>query len=586
MSRLLLAFLLVGCRASVTDPTDSDVDTGDTDTDTGDTDTGDTDTGDTDTGDTDTDTDTDTDLDTAVDPGPPIFPSTVDRVTVTVRTKTTAFSDSDDQRIQLCLAEDRCVSLVTKDVSDMRRGQVDVYHRAGFDLPRADIDRVQLRTTDGGNQWEPACLQVSLDGEPVYCRDDLSFELGKGRGEVLSWSDEAGLGGSTCTTCEPRGTLTHGPMVGATGPDHASIWLRTDATRRVGLRMSRDADLSEAPVVAWAYPGPEHDFTAQLEVDGLTPDTLWHYGIELDGVLVHEAALRTPPSKPGRTTLALGSCAKDEDQPIFEAIDAVEPDVMVFLGDNHYGNTDDLASHRWFYRWTAERPPRAALLDHVATVSTWDDHDFVGDNTDGRDAGGDVALTAFREFWANPTYGTKKGPGAYTRYRWNDVELFLLDGRTWRHVDGFLGTEQTAWLLKALQDSDATFKLVATGSQWSETGSDDSWAAFLDERDALFDAFEDADIDGLVLVSGDIHRSEFRWVERDRGYDLPEITASPIATFRSICFGGTVACYAGGNSFVVVDVDTADPDPTLTARILDRDGDEHGWWRIRASSLR
>ena len=78
--------------------------------------------------------------------------------------------------------------------------------------------------------------------------------------ELTEWTDPDGLV-SACTTCFDA-PLTHGPMIGAVGSDHARIWLRTDATRQVTLRVTPTAaELTEAAPVAIRYPAAAQDFT-------------------------------------------------------------------------------------------------------------------------------------------------------------------------------------------------------------------------------------------------------------------------------------------------------------------------------------
>ena len=95
-------------------------------------------------------------------------------------------------------------------------------------------------------------------------------------------------------------------------PDLARIWVRTDATRQVALRLSESADLSEAPVVAWAYPGPETDFSAVFEVDGLTSRTTYHFQVEVDGSAAGPPGQLTTAPEPETSAhlrFAFGSCA-------------------------------------------------------------------------------------------------------------------------------------------------------------------------------------------------------------------------------------------------------------------------------------
>lgn len=514
----------------------------------------------------------------AEDPGPPDFPQIVDVLTVAVRTSDVTNAGTDSNAISVCLTATDCRQLNIPDVNDFRRGEIDVYHFEGFGVARDDIDRVELRSENGVDAWRPACVEVRLDGEPVHCQDDIEVWMGSENEELASWIDPGGVT-EDCDTCYPS-KLTHGPMRGALGSDTTRLWVRTEATRPVGLKMGLEENLDDAPVVAWAYPRPQDDFTAVLEVPQVPAGLDWHYELEIDGVPMGLDAppIQTAPSPgtPVNFHFAFGSCSRDLEQPIFTAIDATDPALFLFVGDNHYANSNNLEAVRWAYRRFRKLPPRAALLAHTPILSTWDDHDFVGNNTDGTDPLKYNALQAFSEYWANPSYGTDATPGVFHRYAYGDVEFFFVDDRYHRNVetDSMLGAAQRDWIITALGESSATFKFLVSGSVWTEHGSSDSWAAYLTERDQLFDAIEDQAIDGVVLLSGDIHRSQIRWIDpTGEGYPLLELTSSPLATGPGNCANQPdwEDCYEG-NSFIEVNVDTTVPNPTLHAIIRDELG--------------
>ena len=150
-----------------------------------------------------------------------------------------------------------------------------------------------------------------------------------------------------------------------------------DATRLVGLRIGTSEDLADAPVVDWVYPTVADDFTAVLHARILR--LTYYYRIEVDGDASQTVRnIRTAPAAetPTRLRIGLGSCSRLDDQPIFNSIFAQQPDLFLFMGDNHYANTHHLDALRWHYRRFRNLPERAALLANVPTMATWDDHDF------------------------------------------------------------------------------------------------------------------------------------------------------------------------------------------------------------------
>ncbi|MBI5513066.1 MAG: alkaline phosphatase family protein [Deltaproteobacteria bacterium] len=534
------------------------------------------------------------------DPPPPVFPARIGHLTLAIRTGDGAFDGTDDNTLSVCLTATRCFPLNVLDVDDFRRGEIDVYHFEGVDLPRASVDRVEVRSARGADAWRPTCIEMQWDGEPVHCADGLRTLFGNGgAGEVERWTDPAGVHRG-CVTCYPS-VLTHGPVVGAQGSTAAQVMVRTDATRRVALRVTDTTEPAtpERRLVAW--PAPENDFTQRFALTGLAPDHGYSAAVEIDGRdTMARARFRTPPREgaPVALRLAFGSCSRDFAQPIFNTIAAQRPELFVLVGDNHYANSPDLQSLWWFYRRSLEVPERGRLLAATPSLAIWDDHDFVGNNTDRTSPGRASALRAFQDYMPVPSYGQPADPGVYHRASHGDVDLFLLDVRYGRDPPGpssavMVTERQMAWLEGELRRSTATFKLLASGTIFSPTGGE-SWLEYPASRNRLFDFIRVNRVTGVVLLAGDIHRSHLRRIHRTGtgAYDLPEVVSSPLANSSGACPASAepdaaqVACFGGANSFAVLDIDTRLPDPRVIARLLDERGVERGRMVLLRSALR
>jgi alkaline phosphatase D len=522
------------------------------------------------------------------EPAPPEFPELVGTAQITIRTADSTFAGTDDP-VQICFDGGSCVGADVTDWNDREPGNFDVLH-ASVDFARAEVTGFTVRTTDGGDQWRPAAFEVSFDGEPVYCRDALDVAIGDASGEVMAWTDAFEL---HCDTAWD-GFLTHGPLLGAVDANGARIWFRTDATRRAALRVAdTPSGLDDAAPVAVRYPAAARDFTEVVHVVGLAPERTYWYDLEIDGVRSGPWSFLTSRADgaPGLLRFAFGSCSKTDDQPVFGPIAAWDPDLFLFVGDNHYGNTADLGALRQQYRWAHSRPLRRDLLPETSILATWDDHDYVGNNTDGSAAGKNNAVQAFTEYWANERYGTADTMGVFSTHRVGDVEFFLLDDRYWRGLqDSILGDAQEAWLFEQLDASDAVFKLVVSGSQWTMDGSSDSWAEFPEAQLRFREHLADQAIAGVVLLSGDVHRSEFRIVPgAPGGYGLPELTSSSLAydppSPCPLADADLRDCFASTHYFVGVTLDTAEADPRLFAEIIDENGAQKATWELHLSDL-
>ena len=97
----------------------------------------------------------------------------------------------------------------------------------------------------------------------------------------------------------------------------------------------------------------------------------------LCGLLLLATGGRAVAEEEPLSRIAFGSCAEQQrPQPIWEAIVAAEPQRFIFLGDNIYGDTQDMTVLRDKYQLLAEVPGFQKLRKTCPVLATWDDHDF------------------------------------------------------------------------------------------------------------------------------------------------------------------------------------------------------------------
>ena len=207
-------------------------------------------------------------------------------------------------------------------------------------------------------------------------------------------------------------------------------------------------------------------------------------------------------------SFAVGSCAytneQDKDRPgksyggdyfIYSNILGKNPDFMLWLGDNVYFREPDASKTGVYHRYTHDRAlsELQPLLGSVHHYAIWDDHDYGPNNSDRSFIHKNITLQAFKDFWANPSYGIENNGGITTQFRWSDIDFFLLDNRFFRTPQNrkniyreILGQEQVDWLIDALLNSKAPFKIVAIGGQFlnSEKVFENHIVALLNRPDA------------------------------------------------------------------------------------------------------
>jgi alkaline phosphatase D len=410
--------------------------------------------------------------------------------------------------------------------------------------------------------------------------------------------------------------LMQGPMVGAVSHDQLTFFLRTSSPLPVAIEIGRDPQLRDAKRTAIVTTDAEGDYIANVTASGLQPDTLYYYRPILDGGPDRYLGKRPPmqvrtaplPGTKGKVRIAFGSCARIQAhpvQPIWTAIREWRPDLFLWLGDNVYHDTLEPPIMAEMYRWQRLVHNLQPLLQSVPQLAIWDDHDYALNDSDRTNPAKQAALEMFKRYWPNPAYGLSDVPGVFFDTSYGAVDLFMLDGRWYRNpvadADGpgktLLGRAQLDWLKQRLKSSKAIFKLVACGSGWNsgKGPQGDSWAAYLHERDGLFDFIRDEKIGGVVLLSGDTHVGELNCIPRSEsgGYDLYELVSSPLAQDTRTNWLGRRPemrlrdIYVGGNNFGAIEVDTTLSDPELRLNLLDEHGNQV-WDPIilRASDLR
>ena len=128
--------------------------------------------------------------------------------------------------------------------------------------------------------------------------------------------------------------------------------------------------------------------------------------------------IRTRRSAAALSRIAFGCCAdQDKPQPVWDPVLARQNDLFIFLGDNIYADTRDMAAMRRKYAKLAAIRAFARLRETTPLVAIWDDHDF-GEN----DAGGDYPMKEesrriFLDFWAEPAASPRRDrDGIYASY--------------------------------------------------------------------------------------------------------------------------------------------------------------------------
>lgn len=332
----------------------------------------------------------------------------------------------------------------------------------------------------------------------------------------------------------------------------------------------------------------------------------------------------TLPSSENRqplTMITFGSCAnQNKPQPIWDAITASRPDLFIFLGDNIYGDTEDMALLEARYARLGQQPGYQRLLATTPVIATWDDHDY-GQNDAGSDYPQKVASKEiFLDFFGEPTASERRlrEGGIYTAYQYGPtgqrVQVILLDTRwsrtplarvsdeeyrerqrerigpytaTTDPAAQLLGDEQWQWLESQLRQP-ADLRLIATSIPFLQDGTGwENWSNFPAEQAKLANLLVTTEANGVLFITGDTHRAQFS-KRTDLGlYPLWEVNSSGLT--ENVDWPAPDRSRLGGvyteDNYGLLRIDWTETDPEITMEIRAVDNDLMLQNTIRLSEL-
>ncbi|MEW6991929.1 alkaline phosphatase D family protein [Colwelliaceae bacterium 6441] len=331
----------------------------------------------------------------------------------------------------------------------------------------------------------------------------------------------------------------------------------------------------------------------------------------------HSAQLTVPLQK-----ILFGSCShQDKPMPILKSINNEEADLFIFLGDNIYGDTENMEELALKYQRLGNNPDIKALRSTTPTIAIWDDHDF-GEN----DAGAEYvhkeqSRKLMLDFWQepkdSPRYRQKKG--IYTSYmygaaqqsvhiimpdlRWNRsplVNVGISEYQTKRKakkmgpyspsVDpkaSMLGEVQWQWLEEELQKP-AKIKIIASSLQLlPEFTGWESWANFPQDRNRLLALIKKHRVNGVIIISGDTHWGEISRVNENLDYPLWEVTSSGLTQeWKNVSPNKhRIGNFTSKVNYGEISIAWQQSDPTITLRLKNVDGEVFSQQTMRLSSL-
>jgi len=320
--------------------------------------------------------------------------------------------------------------------------------------------------------------------------------------------------------------------------------------------------------------------------------------------------------------ILFGSCShQDKVMPILKSINKENADLFIFLGDNIYGDTENMQDMADKYQRLGNNTDIKALRLATPTIAIWDDHDF-GENDAGAEyAQKEQSRKLMLDFWQEPKNSARYSQknGIYTAYMYgepqNSVHVILPDLRWNRDAlnnvgkfdyqtkrkpknmgpyspnlaknTSMLGETQWQWLEVELQKP-SKIKIIASSLQLlPEFTGWESWANFPNDRERLFTLIKKYQVNGVIIISGDTHWGEMSKVTDNLDYPLWEVTSSGLTEeWKAVSPNKhRIGNYINEVNYGELLINWQQSDPQITLNLKDVNGNVFSQQQMRLSSI-
>jgi alkaline phosphatase D len=286
---------------------------------------------------------------------------------------------------------------------------------------------------------------------------------------------------------------------------------------------------------------------------------------------------------------------------IFETIMAANPALMLWLGNTAHLRESDWSSKSGYlkrYSHARSTPALAKLLSSTPNYATWGEADYGSPNAGGRYSYREFAEASFNAFWPR-SVAIPSLKGIATRFRYADVDFFMLDTRSYRNDTPtsrepfeFLGAQQIEWLRQELIRSTATFKVVLAGAPILNPAKSRSNLSYAEsEHTRLLQMLRSEEISGLFFISGGKYYGELTRLVHASSYNLFDLTVGPLTANPrdnedELNFFRMPGSSTFERHFALIDFTGPEEERRIAIRIMSLEGKELWKREITASDLR
>ncbi len=412
--------------------------------------------------------------------------------------------------------------------------------------------------------------------------------------------------------------LLSGPMLGHVDMREATIWLQAEEPCTLSIRY-HETGSKENFLSMSAKTDPNLANAVTIRLDKVESGKTYNYEVFQDGNKIGPSyQFKTPENyyfraPPPDFSFAVGGAhyvMEEGFEPpyqllgggygIFKAIQAASPDFMLWMGNTAHLRRNDYTSQSGiFKRFTHSRnlPELTTLLASTPHYATWSHADYSFHN-DGKFASyRSNAEKAFKAFWPRPVE-VPVLEGIATRFRYADADFFILDVRSYRddipnskRLPEILGEDQIEWLRQELIRSDATFKIILSGSPILNPADNAENLSYAEvEHNSLLEALRRENISGLFFISGGKYFGELTKLVHASNYNLYDLTigpltASPSTSETELNYFRVPGTSTAEQQFAIIRISGPEEDRQLDIQVRSMEGAELWSRTIHAKDL-
>ena len=299
--------------------------------------------------------------------------------------------------------------------------------------------------------------------------------------------------------------------------------------------------------------------------------------------------------------IGIGSCnAQESPQPHWDLLTDSKVELWVWLGDNVYADTEDMAKMKSVYEMQFNRADYVRFRGSVPIIDVWDDHDY-GENNSGKwypkKRGSQQLHLDFLEEPENSPRRSREGVFASHTFgpEGRQLKFILLDNRYFADKPGpesdILGEAQWEFLQSELQSSTAQITFICSGTQMLAFDQPfENWGNFPRSRERLLELIRESRKGGVILFSGDRHIHEISVVNDESvRYPLIDFTASGLThSFEGLKAERNryrIGSFYNDLGFGFIIIDWEREDPTISLQVRDQENQIRRRFDISLSSL-